>query len=375
MQEEKFRELLDNYVNGSLTDAEKELLESFNKELEFLNKELPFSSDLHKKEIKEVVWSNIQTQQNKSKIRKSRRLKVSAAAAVFIGLMVSSYVFFNNATSDISNVLPENAITLQLEDGTIKVIDESGKVEVLDAKGRVVGQQDGSSLKYSNTKTIKELVFNTLTVPNGKTFELRLSDGTLAHLNAGSSIRYPIQFLEGHDRKVSIIGEAYLDVAKDVKHPFIVNANNLNVRVLGTQFNVSAYPEDETTEVVLVEGSVSLYTKSEGYDVDTNTLLEPGYKGSFNRQENSLSKDKVMTGLYTSWINGELVFRNMTFGNILKKMERHFDVTISNNNGELTHKKFNANFGSEPIENVLQELKRNYGVEYKILDDKTIIIN
>lgn len=374
MHEKKFRELLDKYLNESITDSEKELLGSFRRELKLLNKEPLFSGDTHKKEIKEALWSNIQMHISKVKLRKRRRLIASAVAAVFIGLITTSYLFFNNAASHISNSIPENSITLQLEDGTIKVIDESDEVEVLDAQGRVVGQQNGTSLKYTNTKTIKKLVYNTLTVPYGKTFELRLSDGTLAHLNAGSSIKYPIQFIEGQDRKVSIIGEAYLDVAKDAKHPFIVNANNLNVRVLGTQFNVSAYPEDETTEVVLVEGSVSLYTKSEGYNVDTNTLLEPGYKGSFNRQENSVSKNKVMTGLYTSWINGELVFRNMTFGNILKKMERHYNVIISNNNSELTYKKFNANFGSEPIENVLEELKRNYEVEYEILENNTIII-
>ena len=158
------------------------------------------------------------------------------------------------------------------------------------------------------------------------------------------------------------------------KNPFVVKANNLKVRVLGTQFNVSAYPEDETTDVVLVEGSVSLYKAIEEYG-DNNTLLEPGFKGSFNKAANSFDTEKVITSIYTSWMKDELVFRNMTFANILKKLERHYDVVIVNNNGTLSQNSFNANFGDEPIENVLEELKLNYGIEYSIDKTKKITID
>lgn len=373
MQEQEFKKLLDKYLKGSITHKEKELLERFKRELELQNTELPFSSDIHKKQIKEAIWMNVQTGISKERHRKIRRWSASAAAAVFIGLIVTGYFYLNNTTSNISNAIPENVVTLQLEDGTIKVIDDIGKVEILDTQGKVVGQQEGASLKYSDTHIKKDLVYNTLTVPYGKTFELQLSDGTTAHLNAGSSIKYPIQFIKGLNREVSITGEAYLDVAKDAKHPFIVNANDLNIRVLGTQFNVSAYPEDEAAEVVLVEGSVSLYTESEGYNTNKNTLLEPGFKGSLHKNKNDIHTYKVITSIYTSWINGKLVFRNMTFKNILKKLERHYDVIIINNNTELMNEVFNANFGDETIEKVLEELKTNYGVRYKYLNNKIII--
>ncbi|WP_190809556.1 FecR family protein [Flagellimonas sp. S3867] len=373
MQEQEFKKLLDKYLNGTISNEELELLEKFKEELDKVNKDPHFKNELHKTAIKESLWASINTQTRASKQRKSILWKVSAAAAVFIGLLATGYFYLQNNTSNTNLIIPENAITLQLENGETKIINEDGQVEILDAKGNVVGQQDGKRLKYANTDSKNELAYNTLNVPHGKTFQLQLSDGTIVHLNAGSSIKYPVQFIEGSNRQISVTGEAYLDVAKDPARPFIVNTNGLNVRVLGTQFNVSAYPEDETTEVVLVEGSVSLYTAEETYGSEKNVYLKPGFKGSLDKANNNIDTSEVITSLYTSWINGKLVFRNMTFKNILKKLERHYDVVIENNNSDLTHEEFNANFGNEPIEDVLMELKANYGIEYTILDNQIII--
>ncbi|MEO1010277.1 MAG: FecR domain-containing protein [Bacteroidota bacterium] len=293
--------------------------------------------------------------------------------AAVVALLITTYFIFGDSEKTQDTVIPSDVITLELENGDIKIINEDGKTEVYDNEGHLVGKQKGKSLEYVNSPSKKELAYNTITVPYGKTFELLLSDGTRAHLNAGSSLRYPTQFLEGFKRQVFLTGEAYLDVAKDSLHPFIVGADMLNVRVLGTEFNISAYPEDETTEVVLVEGSVGLYQKENGYDAQKSIPLEPGFKGSFNRTQQTIETKEVITSVYTSWINGKLVFRNMAFKNILKKLERHYNVTIVNNNGDLANEKFNANFGKEPIQTVLEEFKDSYGIGYKFADDRIII--
>ncbi|WP_420603088.1 FecR family protein [Flagellimonas sp.] len=198
--------------------------------------------------------------------------------------------------------------------------------------------------------TQKNWFYNTLTVPYGKTFELLLSDGTKAHLNAGSSLKYPVQFLNGMERKVFVSGEVFLNVEKDKDHPFVVGADDLNVRVLGTQFNVHVYPEDEVAEVVLVEGAVALYPENEAYHTDTSTRLEPGFKASFDKTDKKIETEAVMTDIYTSWMHGELVFRNMSFNNILKKLERQYNVNIINNNEGLSSEKFNASFGSKTFD-------------------------
>ncbi len=373
MEESELRKLLQKELDGNLTEEEKQFLRKFNSELLAANDKPIFQDTYHKERIKKSIWNNIDTG---SLGKKNSHVwkKYSAIAAVFIGVIITSYYLIQNAPQISAKTVPSDVITLEFEDGRVEVIEENGTTIVKDNNGSVLGQQRGNQLSYSSKNTVKNLVYNTLNVPYGKTFELRLSDGTMAHLNAGSSIRYPIQFIEGLERQVFIKGEVYLSVTEDTQHPFVVNANELNIRVLGTEFNVSAYPEDETTEVVLVEGLVSLYTDIEVYEEGKNTLLEPGFKASFDKTDEHIVKEAVATGLYTSWRKGELVFRDMTFENILKKMERRYDVRITNMNSKLSKEQFQASFGElPPIAVVLEELKQVYQINYSI-NGKTILI-
>ncbi|MEZ4969266.1 MAG: DUF4974 domain-containing protein [Flavobacteriaceae bacterium] len=290
--------------------------------------------------------------------------------AAIIVFLLATTVFIYNGQQAGDMAVPNNAIILKRANGSIEIVQENGSFNVLDSSGKIVGKQNGHSLVYvkDSTKTILE--YNTLAVPNGKTFELTLSDGTYVHLNSGSSLTYPVQFLKETDRQVYVKGEAFFKVAKDTLLSFIVNADELNVQVLGTQFNVQAYQEDEVTEIVLVEGSVSLFTDKNGNDPLINTLLRPGSKASFNKMEEGITTLSVDTDIYTSWRKGELAFRNMTMENILKKLERHYNVIIVNTNSAISKERFNANFGNEPIlDNVLEDLKRNYGIDYKIEAD------
>lgn len=172
---------------------------------------------------------------------------------------------------------------------------------------------------------------------------------------------------------VYLNGEAFFDVAKDKAHPFIVNADNLNVRVLGTHFNVSNYPEDSHTDVVLVEGSVGMYSKGQNFDPEKNVVLKPGFKGSFNKASFAINTKEVTTGIYTAWIRGELVFRDMTFKNICKKLERHYNISIENNDAALANEKFNASFKDESIENIMSYFNEIHAMKYTINNNKVTI--
>ncbi|MCK0147278.1 DUF4974 domain-containing protein [Arenibacter sp. F26102] len=366
MQEQDFRKLLDKYLEGSISENEKKLLKKFEEELISEDKSLHFKSETDKKRFKNVLWKGIMLNTIRGKRLHLNWRVVSSVAAILVGLLMVGYFYFQNSSQLLNDAIPNNVITLESEDGSIKIIEENGSVTLTNSDGSVLGKQAGNELVYSNSEEVEKLVYNTLSVPFGKTFELRLSDGTKAHLNAGSSLKYPVKFLKDQKRNVFIIGEAFLEVAKDSLRPFIVNTGKMSVRVLGTKFNVSAYPEDETSEVVLVEGAVSLHQAHDKYDPQNAVLLEPGFKGSFNKKNSLITKDSVITSLYTSWMNGELIFRNMSFNNIVKKLERHYNVSIVNQNKELATKKFNANFGNQSIEEVLQELKVNYGIDFRI---------
>ncbi|WP_339710687.1 FecR domain-containing protein [uncultured Kriegella sp.] len=374
MREQEFRKLLDKYLNGSISEEEKRILDKFSENMISINDRPHFIDESNKIEIKESLWDDIKTKSILNKKRPGIWRLAAASAAIFIGIMILGYHYIYNASTTSLDIIPENAIILELEDGRLEIIEENGSVQVTDKTGAVLGQQKGNRLEYSKTGNAEELVFNTLTIPFGKKFELKLSDGSKAFLNSGSSIKYPVKFLEGQERSVFISGEAYLNVAKDSAHPFVVNAGKLNVRVLGTAFNVSAYPEDETTEVVLVEGSVSLSSELENEGNPNVVLLEPGFKGSLDKNDMAITKNQVITAMYTSWMDGKLIFRDMTFENIVKRLERHYNISIINKNKALSAKKFNANFGDEPIEKVLAELKSNYGIRFEIIDDSQVII-
>ncbi|MEO1011886.1 MAG: FecR domain-containing protein [Bacteroidota bacterium] len=298
-------------------------------------------------------------------------LKYAAIALLFLAL---GYFYKQGMFQGKENELlvpEEQSITLELEDGSIEIIDPKGTKKVRDPKGKLVGRQNGNTIVYTPNTESAELVYNTLKVPYGKRFDIRLADSTLVSLNAGSSLRYPVKFLENGNRQVFLTGEAYFHVTENSERPFIVNAATLNVEVLGTEFSITAYPEDNASDVILVEGSVAMYSGI--FNSDARTKLVPGDKGSMDKISSGIIVERVNTNVYTAWRNGELVFRKMPLDNILRKLERHYNITIVNQNADLGKEVFNASFRNEPIEKVLGYLNTLYGIEYRIKDNIVII--
>lgn len=326
------------------------------------------------KEIQELLISKIK----KEKSIVYRIKPFLKYAAIFICILGLGYFYqadlFSPKVSEVKTLqASEDDITLELENGQVKVISNQGNEKITNNKGEVVGTQKGNQLDYSTNNTTEKLVYNELTVPYGRIFDLVLSDGTKIKLNSGTSIKYPIKFIEGKDRLVYLNGEAYFDVVKDEKHPFIVNADAINIRVLGTEFNLSSYPEDENINTVLVEGSVSVYNKETSYNKNTAVLLTPGHKAEWEKEDKTILIEEADISEYTAWIDGRLIFRDLEFKVIRKKLERKYNITIVNNNLELENTTFNAIFDIESIEEVLEVLDKNFGIQYEIKNNKVII--
>lgn len=295
-------------------------------------------------------------------------------AAVFIGLIGTAYFFYNAYLSNTTVAeIPEDAITLTLDDGTIKVINSDREQEAVLQNGKMVALQKGSKIHYNTGDIVEELVYNQLEVPYGKTFGITLSDGTIVYLNSGTKLKFPIKFIKGQNREVFIDGEAFFEVTRDAEHPFIVNTQSTTVEVLGTKFNVSSFSEDDNINTVLVEGKVNIYNTE---NPNQSFILKPGQKGSWNRFDQRLSLEDVDTRLYTSWINGEMIFRNSSFDNMAKKLERRYDISIQSNNKILNSKKFNASFhvDIESIEDVMDALNNIHPFTYRILHDQDQVI-
>ena len=349
-------------------------------EVSAMLKEIPEIDDKSANVIYDQIMVKVENQKLKSEKktnvqRKSYR-RYAAVAAVCMAFLSIGYLYRqSNPIEIVENITVPvvEVVTLQLENGDIKVMTDGVTAQVADAEGNIIGEQIGAKLVYGNKTVSEKLVFNTLTVPYGRRFELLLSDGTRVHLNAGSSLKYPVKFLEQGNRRVFLSGEAFFDVARNEEHPFIVSADKLNIRVLGTKFNMSTYAEDIMSDVVLVEGSVGMYTEGENFDAEKNTILKPGYKGSYDKTEKNISTEPVMTSIYTSWMKGELVLRYMSFEKILKKMERYYNVTIVNENVELADVEFNASFHNVPIQRILEYFKIHYAMDFSIDNDKILI--
>jgi len=325
-------------------------------------------------------WNKIKKEINPTpKIYYLKRIsKVAAIIIGLIGVSVSYFIYNDKPSIPNENIsfdkFDKKEIVLKLANGDTQIISANGESKIIDNKGNTIGAQEGNKLSYQNVQnTNKELIYNELIVPYGKTFQLVLSDGTMVHLNAGTTLKYPINFLKEKNRQVYLLGEAYFKVSKDEKNPFIVHTNDLNIRVLGTGFNVSSYPEDKNILTVLVEGSVGLYGSNTPYTKENSTLLTPGKRAKWKKSNQKITINKVNTSIYTSWIEGKLIIENLKFRQIIKKLQRHYNVTIINNNEQLANQIFTATFKVENIQEVLKSFQTNFPFEYKIENDKIII--
>ena len=364
-----------------------------------LNKDNPNNEDIasfFEKEDREYIINNLVDKEklreqdllrkkvNKSKSENWKKLEkgketniryltfLGRVAAIFIGLFATIYFIQIKKMPSNEIQISEDVIKLKVGKDNIKVIKQDEAREIVSGSGEVIGIQNGNKITYHANPEIKELVYNELEVPYGKIFDIELSDGTIVHLNSGTSIKYPVNFLKGKKREVFIDGEAYFDVAKDINHPFIVNADLVAVEVLGTSFNISSYKEDTEIKTVLVEGKVNMYN---AHSPNNKIALKPGYKGAWNKSDKYTYVEEVDTSLYTAWINGELIFKGSTFNNMVRKLERRYNVTISNNNVALQNKKFNARFSVniESIDDVMESINKISPFDYKIINNQVII--
>ena len=382
MISKKTQHILTKYVNNQASISELEEIEQWLKEdvnekyfIEYVK--INYLIDINLKTFNTLSSETklLDFISEEKKIHKLRKIKRIYKYAASIAILIATIYFYNqNETSKIQlDTIPSESITLKMDDGNIKIIDDKGSFKIKDKKGTLLGSQNGNSIVYNDKNKIEKLVYNTLTVPYGKRFALKLSDGTKVNLNAGSSLRYPVKFIEGQNRQVFIEkGEAYFNVTKDAKHPFIVSNDKVNVRVLGTQFNISSYPEDSNVSTVLVEGSVSLYNIGDKYESKKATILKPGYKADWNKNNKSINIEKADIEIHTAWINGRIILKHMKFDAIIKKLERHYNVEITNNNTSLANEFITATFDIETIEQVFEVLNEIHSIDYKI--NKNIII-
>jgi transmembrane sensor len=207
--------------------------------------------------------------------------------------------------------------------------------------------------------------WQTIKSPAGLRSEFVLPDGTKVFLNSKTSLGYPIAF-NGHTRNVNLNGEAYFEVTKNIKSPFIVNTGKIQIEVTGTEFKASNYADENLTEVVLVSGSVNLF-QGKYYGAKENLVkMNPGERASFKPEEDKIYIDKVNVDKYISWKDGVLMFREDSMPEVVRRLNRWFNADIKLTGKELNDYVYTATFEDESLNQILELLKMSAPIDYTI---------
>lgn len=208
--------------------------------------------------------------------------------------------------------------------------------------------------------------------PLGIRSHILLPDGTDLWLNAGSKIRYCIPFVR-EKRQLELSGEAFLHVARNENAPFLVNTEYTSIQVLGTQFNVKAYPEDEQIEVTLKEGSVE-FSCATSDTKEFSTLMVPNDHLTFWKKDGHITKENIAIDKYIAWTQNKMIFDHTPLTELVKYVERWYGVNIIILDEEIRQYHFNGTIENETIQDLMKILKMTLPISYTV-DNKTITIS
>jgi len=276
----------------------------------------------------------------------TRWKQVLAVAAAVAGITFSVWAYYANKTagplqggSQYSNdVAPgKQGATLTLASGKMIRLGDTQNGELAKEKGVVISKSANGQLVYqikADTDTKRPPspvdesgVTNVLSTAKGETYLVNLPDKSKVWLNALSSITYSTTLNKNGERRVKLDGEAYFEVAKDKKHPFIVESNGQDVTVLGTHFNINSYKNESAVKTTLLEGSVRVRPSGASADgAEHAVILRPGQQATFTREKIKVSEADIEEAM--AWKNGKFIFRDESLTSIMRKVSIWYDVEI-----------------------------------------------
>ncbi len=300
--------------------------------------------------------------------------RVAAAAVLVAGLGVGGFWYFAQhqkshplpTSQKIKDIQPgHNHAILTIVGGRHLDLDsQSNSVLVLQGKSRLVRNKSGEWVYQGTDEPEPGITFNVLSAPRGGQFPFVLEDGTRVWLNAASSLTFPTSF-RGSSREVTLIGEAYFEVAQDARKTFVVHAGNQGIQVLGTAFNVNAYPDESLVKTTLITGSVRLNKEQSSF------LLGPGEIGfwdSNGKEEKIRDEDKVEAAV--SWKNGYFSFAEDDIQIVMRQISRWYDVEVRYE-GPITQARFGGDIERDltlmQVLRILEKSQVHFRLEGKVL--------
>lgn len=344
MQQERFSYLFEQYLNKQSNDVEIEelmrLIHSgdFDRQLEaeidkyyenFKPFQSPFSSAQENRILNAVLDAKNPVAKLKVAWYHKSWAKVSIAASILLCLGTAFFAYhsytYKKGQELAANLIGPgtNKARLVLSTGQVLLLDtlKNGTM-TLEAGVQITKTKDGQLIyKINDQQTQNASLINTIETPRGGQFQVQLPDGTSVWLNAASSLKYSSAFKD-KKREVTLSGEAYFEVSHRSGQPFLVHTPNQVVEVLGTHFNVNAYPDEESQVTTLLEGLVQ--TSSKGNSV----LLQPGQQSILDLRNNRLKTTTADMESVMGWKNGDFIFKDEDLASVMKKIERWYDVEV-----------------------------------------------
>jgi transmembrane sensor len=308
-----------------------------------------------------------------------RMQQVWAIAAIFLLAVAAFWLWYGldgkvKETAGLSkrDFKPgRNMATLVLSDGKRLVLDSFGN-EKLAVEGRIEIKKDGGLLNYTKTGKAHEvqraLTYNTLSTPKSGMYAVVLPDQTKVWLNCASSLKYPTTFEGQSSRTVELSGEGFFEVKKDPARPFKVVANGVNVDVLGTSFDVNAYPDESVIRTTLVDGAVNV---SAGQN---QVQLKPGEQASTSSlTTGGVQVSTVNIDKFISWKSGYFFFQNDNIQSIMRQLSRWYDVKIAYE-GKVTQERFTGTVLMNTNATEVLKILELGGVHFRLENDQIVVL-
>ena len=367
------KELLDKYLSGEATSEEKALVETW-----YLQEGLP-PSDLSQQQLQEEYDMGLKALQ--TQLSPVKRIWPRWAAAAAILLCVGTAAFY--LTSGKRQAQPEvlaGATEADVPAGSNKAVltlSNGKKISLTDAAPGSLAREYGVSaektadgeLVYTDGDATALPEYHTITTPAGGQYQVTLPDGSHVWLNAASSLRYPVKFLQ-QERLVELSGEAYFEVNKQAgKRPFIVQTGEQQVEVLGTHFNISGYTNDAAIKTTLLEGSVNVRNNP-----GNGVLLKPGQMAINNHSRGAIRVTAADVEDVMAWKNGLFIFNNEHIRDIMTKLARWYDIDVQYE-GDMADVAFQGNYQrSRSLVNLLKTIEQTNSVRFKIEGRRVTVI-
>lgn len=363
--DENIQQLIIRYLDGEATDSELHALQAW---LEQSEANVTLFSQCQKMWLQAGASSRYQPERawkrmEQRRIVKIRRqwIRVAGVAAVLLlgiggywGVMEYRSVVHQQPVAVMENIEPGGA-------KAVLVLGSNERVELGDSAGETLLmadesiKQEGHTLIYDQKRLPEKEVYNRLITPRGGEYSVVLADGSKVWLNAESELRYPVRFV-GNERKVYLKGEAYFDVAKQAGKPFVVHVDDAQITVLGTEFNVRNY-HDEEIAATLVKGAVRIH------DAGRKCDLTPGMQAVI--EKDGIRVREVDTDLYTAWKDGYFIYRERTLEDIMKELSRWYDFTYDCRSEELRRMTLTAKLRKfDRVEDIFDILKRTGRLDF-----------